>query len=165
MTDEELAARFLPLYEGQNDFPELLDRRPLLAHYTSIQTLEKIMRDGELWLSNPLFMNDLEEMRFGMNEGRRLFAEHVAVDDAAGSPQRAFALRLFYRHYFEEFEAKHAINIYVFCLSEHDAGNNDGLLSMWRAYGGQGNGAAIVFDTSFISQEHKDSPLLFARVR
>ena len=38
------------------------------------------------------------------------------------------------------------IDTYVFCLSEHAKDDTDGLLSMWRGYGGNGNGAAIVFD-------------------
>jgi hypothetical protein len=42
----------------------------LLAHYTSIDVIEKILRSEEIWFSNPLFMNDLDEMRFGMLEGR-----------------------------------------------------------------------------------------------
>jgi hypothetical protein len=35
---------------------------------------------------------------------------------------------------------------------------------MWRAYGGQGNGAALVFNTGFIDAK-PDSPLIIAKVK
>jgi hypothetical protein len=53
-----------------------------------------------------------------------------------------------YIHYHSEFSAKQALDTYVLCLSEHDPTNEDGLLSMWRGYGGNGHGAAMVFDSS-----------------
>jgi hypothetical protein len=67
MTDEEIAPLFDHLYRRSivNLAP------PLLAHYTSLEVLEKIMTTNEIWFSNPLFMNDLQEVRFGMLEGLR----------------------------------------------------------------------------------------------
>ena len=35
---------------------------------TSMAVLESILRENVVWFSNPLFMNDLEEVRFGINE-------------------------------------------------------------------------------------------------
>jgi hypothetical protein len=68
----------------------LLDEKPLLAHYTSVEVLEKIIQNKEIWFSNPLFMNDWEEMRFGMIEGMRAFHQSEAVAQAAGSLQRLY---------------------------------------------------------------------------
>ena len=48
--------------------------QPLLAHYTSIRVMESILKNGEVWFSNPLFMNDLQEMKSGLNEGMKLFS-------------------------------------------------------------------------------------------
>ena len=59
-----------------NNFPS---QRPLLAHYTSVSTLEKMLLANELWLSNPLYMNDWEELRFGMNAGADEFRTHNAL--------------------------------------------------------------------------------------
>lgn len=53
--------------------------------------------------------------------------------------------------------------IYVFCLSEHQESDNDGLLSMWRGYGAQGNGAAMVLDFSKLEAQ-EDSPLIISKV-
>jgi len=57
----------------------------------------------------------------------------------------------------------HLLNTYVFCMSEHDVSDNDGLLSMWRGYGANGNGVAIVFDTAQINAL-ESSPLIIAKV-
>src|SRR5687768_9747708 len=57
-------------------------KRPLLAHYTSIQTLERIMANDEVWFSNPLYMNDMEELRFGMQEGLAAFRSHSGIKEA-----------------------------------------------------------------------------------
>ncbi len=38
--------------------------------------------------------------------------------------------------------------IHITCFSEYESGDNVGLLSMWRGYGEDGEGAAIVFDTA-----------------
>jgi hypothetical protein len=56
MNDHELVAKFAHLYPDRDDFPYLLAKRPVFAHYTSIESLEKIMRSEEVWFSNPLFM-------------------------------------------------------------------------------------------------------------
>jgi Protein of unknown function (DUF2971) len=35
---------------------------------------------------------------------------------------------------------------------------------MWRGYGGQGNGAALVFKTDFVTEDNPNSPLILTRV-
>ena len=57
-------------------------KRPLLAHYTLIETLERIMASDEVWFSNPLYMNDMEELRFGMQEGLAAFRLHAGIKEA-----------------------------------------------------------------------------------
>jgi hypothetical protein len=165
MKEEEIGALFVPLEaELNDDFVWLINNHPLLAHYTSIDVIEKILRSTEIWLSNPLFMNDLEEMRFGMLEGRRLFEESEAVKQFAGSQARVDRIKYDFNFYFNQFDNEHAIDVYVFSMSEHDPENMDGLLSMWRGYGGQGNGAALVFNTGFITSSEDKSPLALTRV-
>ena len=63
------------------------------------------------------------------------------------------------------FDTKVATDVYVFCLSEYEwAKQPDGLLSMWRGYGANGNGVALVFNTGFLTTV-PGSPLLISRVR
>lgn len=165
MNDHGLVMSFAPLYSDKGDFEYILSDRPKFAHYTSLHSLEKILVSEELWFSNPLFMNDLEEMHFGITEGVKLFNESKSkIVAAVGSAirfqivEKAFLERLY------EFDARHAIDTFVFCASSHETNNTDGVLSMWRAYGGNGNGAALVFNTEHITTQKSDSPLIMARV-
>jgi Protein of unknown function (DUF2971) len=165
MTDQELIQQFNPLFVDLDGFHYLLEKKPLLAHYTSIQVLEKIMKSEEMWFSNPLFMNDLEEMRFGIHQGKIQFDQlRAEITRAAASQERFKVIESAFMGYYREFDSLHALDIYVFCLSEHHQSDNDGLLSMWRAYGASGNGAALVFNTSFLTGPKDDSPLLIGKV-
>ena len=151
------------LFEDMPDEDEFYNKKPLLAHYTSIDALEKILRTDEIWFSNPLYMNDLEEIRFGILKGQQYFLESTVIKDALGSSERQ---QLFYDSfdlYFTEYLDKHAFDSYVFCFSEHKLDKPDGLLSMWRGYGGNGNGAAIVLDAAKI-EPMEYSPLIFRPV-
>jgi hypothetical protein len=126
--------------------------------------LEAILRNNEIWLSNPLFMNDMEEVRFGINTGANLFVTSREVESACGTKSRADLLKSSFNHYYNVFANDHVLDTYVFCLSEHTKDDTDGVLSMWRGYGGNGNGAAIVFDTAKLSAR-EGSPLIIAKVQ
>lgn len=152
-----------PLWEDIRDDRELLTKRPYLAHYTSLEVLEKILTTDEIWFSNPLFMNDLEEVRFGIVNGARAFKASTAIREALKTPERYARFVYHLDWYIQTFEREHLLDVYVFCLSEHDPKDNDGLLSMWRGYGGNGKGAALVFDTSKVTYT-EGSALVVAKV-
>ncbi len=135
----------------------------MLAHYTSIQVMESILKNNEIWFSNPLFMNDLQEMRFGLNAGINFFSDLEKLKRAGGNNRRAEILQRSYFGYFQYYEEQQAFDTYIFCLSEHQPSDNDGLLSMWRGYGLHGNGACLVFDSSKVTVV-QESPLLFVKV-
>lgn len=138
-------------------------KRPLLAHYTSVEVLDKLLKNNEMWFSNPLYMNDWEELQFGMNAGATEFRTSAHLLEAAGSAAIHKRLLGYFDRLFHEFDSKHAIDTYVLCLSEHDADNSDGLLSMWRGYGARGSGVALVFDSAKLGAiEH--SPLILSHV-
>lgn len=163
MNDLEILQAFDPLYDDVVEADQFYVKKPLLAHYTSLSTLEKILETDEIWFSNPLFMSDLEEVRFGLLRGRELVLESQKIHDACGSAARAQLFIGYFATYFQTFESEHAFDTYVFCLSEHDREDRDGMLSMWRGYGGNGNGAAIIFDTGQL-RPVEDTPLIIARV-
>lgn len=148
---DPITNQFLSLWSDIKQEDAFYSQKPLLAHYTSIEVLEKIVRTNEIWLSNPLFMNDLEEVRFGLNESQRLVMESKEIAQACGDSARVDVFRDAFIHYYSQFASTQALDVYVLCLSEHDPANLDGLLSMWRGYGGNGHGAAIVFDSSKIN--------------
>ena len=138
------------------------DQPLLLAHYTSVETVERILKDEEVWFSNPLYMNDLEEMRAGIGIGSQLFPQYAQLADA--EPNRISLLIQTFNHCMAHLAVEAALDTYVFCLCEHDPEKDmDGLLSMWREYGKKGNGAALVFNTQKVNyQPH--NPLLIAKV-
>jgi hypothetical protein len=128
-----------------NDYP---NARPLLAHYTSLENIERILDSERLWLSNPLLMNDLEEVRFGVLNGMEIIRSSKDLHDALDSDSRRSAFFDAIEDAFDEYGNEDVIDLYVICFSVHTKDNSDGILSMWRGYGNQGKGAAIVFDTS-----------------
>ncbi|MCO5398419.1 DUF2971 domain-containing protein [Ralstonia soli] len=147
--------------ENGETFP---NKRPLLAHYTSISTLDAIMSNDEVWFSNPMFMNDVEELRFGMNEGLHALLRSETIRAACGDEPRYKALLDAFSGYFNRFAVEHAFDTYIVCLSKHEEPEDiDGRLSMWRGYGGNGDGAAIVFDVSKLAY-NENSPLVLAPV-
>ena len=154
---------FDPLWadiESETSFPKY---RPLLAHYTSIDTLENILKGNQLWLSNPLLMNDLEEVRFGMNNGKEIVLQSNDIKNAFQTNERyeIFLGDLLRR--FENFERNESLDVYIFCLSHHIPGDNDGKLSMWRGYGADGRGVALIIDTAKIPADN-GTPFVVAPV-
>lgn len=152
------------LWEDVKNTKTYLHSLPLLAHYTSIEALEKIMKGDELWFSNPFYMNDKEEWEFGVRESAALFREHVGVRMAC--PEETYKhLRVNFEFLLDEFNKKDAFDTYVFCMTQHDGTPDDGMLSMWRGYGSNGNGVAIIFDTSKISYDQNVGFLLLSSVQ
>jgi hypothetical protein len=137
--------------------------RPLLAYYTSVEVLEKILVHNEMWFSNPLYMNDWEELQYGMNIGALQFRTNSPLIEASGSDEVHRKLVAYFDHLFYDFDTKHAIDTYVLCFSKHSPENNDGLLSMWRGYGARGSGVALVIDTTKLGTI-KNSPLILSNV-
>ncbi len=146
--------------QRENAFPRV---RPLLAHYTSIETLERMMATGEFWLAHPLYMNDVEELRFGINQGCEAFQRSDRVRDACRGEERYLALLKEFDRQYLRYANDEVLDTYVMCFSEHQVSDEDGRLSMWRGYGNNGSGAAIVFNTKFI-EPVENSPMMLARV-
>lgn len=143
---------------------ELPHAAPLLAHYTSLINLENILSNNEVWLSNPLDMNDLEEVRFGVNSGMDILQFHRGLREVLETDIRRNAFYQALDNSYQEYGSEHVLDLYIMCFSVHDPiAHIDGRLSMWRGYGMNGRGAAIVFDTSKVAILD-DSPLALAPV-
>lgn len=147
--------------KAEDEFPAIT---PLLAHYTSASTLDAVFKSRQLWLSHPMLMNDLEELQWGINAGIRVLQSHKGVEEACGSPDAFTRLNTYFAEFVSADGEGDAYSIFVSCFCECDIDDNDGLLSMWRAYGANGGGAAIVLDTSKLLPQD-DSPFLLSRVR
>jgi hypothetical protein len=114
MDDQGILQAFAPLFARLENADSLTEEPPLLAHYTSIQVMENILQSSEVWFSNPLFMNDLQEMRFGLNLGLRLFSNAELLKQAGGTDARAALLQHAFSHYYQSFDEQDAFDTYVF---------------------------------------------------
>ena len=56
MSDLEIFQLFNSLYDDVEDSDRFEITKPLLAHYTSLSVLESILKNDEVWFSNPLLM-------------------------------------------------------------------------------------------------------------
>jgi len=136
------------LFDDIKEEDQFFNQKPLLAHYTTIDALDKILESGEFWLSNPLLMNDYEEVAFGIGNATRLVGESTTIRDTLRDEAVWREFLRAYEMFWSRFSIDHVLNVYIFCLSRHDKMlDANGKLSMWRGYGGNGNGAAIVFRT------------------
>jgi hypothetical protein len=148
-------------FNTPNDYPS---RRPFLAHYTSIETAFNILQTKQVLMGNPFLMNDRNEARFGLDQALKLIKMNVKIDDTISSPtQRKIFIESF-ESFVDHFQYADYMNLFVFCCSEHAEGEENGKLSMWRGYGGNGKGAAIVFDTRNLDTA-TPSPFLIIKVR
>lgn len=118
---------------------------PLLAHYTSVDVAEQIIKNEEIWFSHPFYMNDLEELRFGMRQGIQRFPTYAQT--LKTTPERKKALIDLFSGYVGYMNENTLVDTYVLCFSEHKPDDKDGILSMWRSYARQGHGVALVFNT------------------
>lgn len=143
---------------------DITNSKPLLAHYTSIDTIEAMLKNSELWLSNPLNMNDHQEVLAGLN----FTQDAIHASEELGScfskdGQLESFVEAFYS-WKNKYGETEGFDLYAACFSKHEERLTDGQLAMWRGYGDFGRGAAIVFDTSKIAPLY-DSPLIIAPVQ
>lgn len=163
MNDDQVEMYFQQVWSDLDPSKEFWKVKPLLAHYTSIAVMEQILKHDQIWLSNPLYMNDHEEVRFGIENASAFVRADTSVLSAVlRTPQR----RLLFLQHFEQLLGKFyedVLDTYVFCWCQHDPTDNDGLLSMWRGYGSNGDGVALVMDASKLGV-NEISPFSLAKV-
>ncbi|WP_420102521.1 DUF2971 domain-containing protein [Bosea sp. (in: a-proteobacteria)] len=155
--------RLAPLWDDISDQDEYWNKKPLLAHYTSLGNLESILRTRELWFANPTLMNDREELEFGLQQGMNAIVSNTELRECfSPADYTRFIGSVEYK--FGLFIEEQFPDTYIFCTSEIDKTETDGRLAMWRAYGFDGNGVAIVFDTAKIKNGGRDAPLTIVKV-
>lgn len=116
-----------------------------VAYYTTAATAYSIIRNCELWMRNTSTMNDYREVEHGFDclnaaiKSPEGVALRAAIDEIfPGLSQQAI-------DHFNGWLPHFRQNTYIACVSEHFAHeDNNGRLSMWRAYGGN-SGVALVF--------------------
>lgn len=139
------------------------EKKPHIAHYTSLQTVESILRNGEIWFSHPLAMNDHEELLYGLIKGEETLHKSQKLKDFFVDKSVYASFIDIFDSILRDYATNYALNTFIACFSEILPDDMDGKLSMWRGYGDQGKGAAIVIDTNQIT-DLKTSPIIFNKV-
>jgi hypothetical protein len=121
------------MQKSHGDVPESL------YHYTDANSLEKIVDSGQLWATHFAFLNDSTELVHGYNiafevlrelKGRFVGTAATALSDVF-DPHRNASV------------PGPSLQVFVCCLS-----TKSDHLGQWRAYGGEGSGFSIGFDTN-----------------
>lgn len=143
MNSDQLKHIFFPHTEKQTEAVKADGLR--FTYYTTAATAYSIISNSELWMRNTSTMNDYREVVHGFDclsaaikspEGVTL---RTAIDEIfPGLSQQAI-------DHFNGWLPHFRQDTYITCLSEHLLHeDNNGRLSMWRAYGGS-SGIALVF--------------------
>jgi hypothetical protein len=141
------AAHLLPEIKRQLDaaftpLPSPLP--PHLYHYTTLQGLEGIVLNNNMWATNAAYLNDHSELRYG----HQLLVEAInrlGVETGGGLSEQA--TRLLDRCRLADPTADERLHVYLTCFCKEPD-----LLSQWRAYSTSGGGYALeVEPSSFLS--------------
>lgn len=124
----------------------------VLYHYCSVDTLISIIESYNIWLSDAEKTNDYTEMKW-------LFAKiREVIDETVSSYEKIYGHELLQKTKKIAFEAVENLlskkapmvknsKSFLICFSEASD-----LLSQWRAYGNDGNGVAIGFNTEILEK-------------
>lgn len=115
-------------------WPQLVTLPTLLHHYTDVNGLMGIVREGGLWLTDAHYMNDRREIEHGVDCAQEVLS--AAVDDGAYAETAGHlrgTLELL----------THDVRPRVCVSSLCEDGDN---LSQWRAYGSNGSRLALGFE-------------------
>lgn len=123
-------------------------RPPLLHHYTSLDAAVNIINNREIRLFHCEFLNDSTEISGAVVLINETIARaiHRAVTQTYHT-----ASAQFFREVQSLYETKSSLyEAFVFCLSEGDTSNLQGqdVLSAWRAYGRDGRGVCLSYDSA-----------------
>lgn len=112
---------------------------PMIAHYTSLNAFESVVRGKELWFSRITDMNDISEV----SEGADIIGD--ALEDHGAEIIRSVRYNdLNAELHFEETATRLLQDTYVLSLCEHGSDARTDRLGMWRAYGHNGRGLCLV---------------------
>ena len=128
---------------------EIAKRNGRFVHYTSAGNALKIIQTREVWMRNVRCMDDYMEVRHGYQILQELLTTYenkfrAAIDQYARDAGQEIITA------FIQWGKNNRFNTYISSISEHDDTENDnGRLSMWRAFGGLSTRAAIVLKLPF----------------
>ena len=108
-------------------------------YYCSLETFLNIIKNQTIYLSDPLKMNDSEEIKWAIKKmDSNLFGQII---------QRSYLSDIDKSDLIKILEEKGQNNVFISCFSK-----KEDLLSQWRAYGDNGNGVALGFDLNKLAK-------------
>lgn len=107
-------------------------------YYCSINTFLNIIKNREIYLSDPLKMNDSSEIKWYLNKLDEEQKNHT--DSIFDKMKKRSGLEFSYKELSDTLDSYGQNSIYISCFSEEPD-----LLSQWRAYADDGRGVAIGF--------------------
>jgi hypothetical protein len=138
-----------------------------LAHYTSAENALNIISGQTMWLRNAAVMNDHSEIEHGRSileatMGMRPLGELLL--QILDSAHNGLATRI--TEHVQKQRGQTRNRIFMVSLSETEAADRLGRLSMWRAYGGKTSGAALIFNGEVFADAQQQlmafaSPVLY----
>lgn len=152
----------------------LIRKHPRLYHYTKESALLNILASRGLFATHYLHTNDRAEIR----ALRQPIANHMAARSLQLIRTRLRHGQLKLRQPESELEAKVGedaeqlfdsmirsmpVAPHLTCFSSHSGAHQmeNGLLTMWRLYGGEGEGVALGFDTKKLVESYEDASAKF----
>lgn len=146
-----IARVFLP-YMAQRT-RDVLAAGGRFVYYTTAETAAHVIRNRQVWMRSTTTMNDYMEVEHGL---RCLDSAYKAepgqvFDRALDASFPGLAIEL--RTLFDAWLPTIRVETYILCVSEHlPKEDQNGRLSMWRAYGGNA-GVAIVVNGGVLVRE------------
>ena len=109
-----------------------IETSDIVYHYTTLENFISIIENQSFFFTNLNYLNDRKEYDHGVE----IILETIKVYEASESKLKILKIVE------ENLESIYKSSRYIACFS-----NNGDLLSQWRAYGNQGKGIALGFDT------------------
>lgn len=148
------------------------------VHYTSADTAISIIKNKEVWLRNSSAMNDYSEIAYGEALFRNVFYSESDTNHLAKKILNSVSEGLHNRlaQYFEDGAARRRYFTYLISVSEHgpyelkpgmlldEREAKYGRLSMWRAYGRESVGVALVFNPKALLEPSDAIPAITSPV-
>lgn len=145
-------------------FPALYQKQMLaqkngakFVHYTSAEAALNIIKTKQIWMRQATCMNDYSEILHGLDCLDKAFGNkgnsigHNLVEELKKiDPEITTVAMQTFVHFKENLKN----DTFFVCVSEHDPNteNDNGRLSMWRAYGGQSSVALVLNGAPFFSE-------------
>ena len=120
-------------------------------YYCSLNTFLNIIKNKQIYLSDPLKMNDTLEIKWYLeklnNEARALNRQDFDLPDSIFEKMKFRShLDFTFEEFMEKLDSRGQRSIYISCFSK-----KPDLLSQWRAYAEDGTGVSIGFDLNKLS--------------